>query len=159
MKFKRLPQKELDNLQEDFISYLVVNGITADDWEVLLKSDVEKADGLIDSFSDVVYAKVMEKIEYVDHRTKNEIKVFYLGEKEIEMIGIEIEDESLSFLESSSIEKLAKGEYKGEVKLFKQVKPYSSEREIEVFEMLEKGCFVVDARMFNIMKHLASNLE
>ena len=50
MKYRRLTLEELKPLENEFIDFLVVNGVIADDWEQLLANDVEKSNQIIDAF-------------------------------------------------------------------------------------------------------------
>ena len=45
-KYRRLTIEELQNLEKEFISFLVVNGIPSEDWEQI-KKDEAKSQGLI----------------------------------------------------------------------------------------------------------------
>ena len=41
-KYRLLTQDELNELEHEFINYLVLNGITAEDWEDIKKSKQER---------------------------------------------------------------------------------------------------------------------
>ena len=59
MKYRRLTLEELEPLENEFIDFLVVNGIIADDWRHLLAHDLEKSNQIIDAFSEVVFEGIM----------------------------------------------------------------------------------------------------
>ena len=50
-KYRRLTVEELDEMQQEFIHYLVANGIEAKDWKRLKEKDESQAQLWIDSFS------------------------------------------------------------------------------------------------------------
>ena len=58
MKYRRLNEAELKDLEQDFIRFLASNQVTADDWKKLKDSKSDQADGLIGLFSDQVFDKV-----------------------------------------------------------------------------------------------------
>ncbi|MGB0431158.1 MAG: DUF6495 family protein, partial [Bacteroidia bacterium] len=90
MKFERLPQPELKKLEKEFVQFLASNTITADDWVKIKSESTEKADELIDMFSDIVYQKVLEKVEYLEFRIPNDIKTFRCQKDKIVLMGMAI---------------------------------------------------------------------
>ena len=77
MRFRRLTEEELEPLQEDFVQFLASNQITAKEWLEMKANNLEKVHDLIDLFSDIVLEKVFGSLEYLQHRTKDTIRVFY----------------------------------------------------------------------------------
>ena len=69
MKYRRLTLEELKPLENEFIDFLVVNGVIADDWEQLLANDVEKSNQIIDAFSEVVFEGIMRKTQFLEFRS------------------------------------------------------------------------------------------
>ena len=51
-KYRELTTLELKELEKEFIDYLIVNGITADDWVKIKEEQQEKAEDIITLFSD-----------------------------------------------------------------------------------------------------------
>ena len=54
MKYTRIPSDELEKLEDEFVNFLVVNGITADDWVAIKENEPMNAAEIVDQFSDVV---------------------------------------------------------------------------------------------------------
>ena len=96
MKFERLSNNELQSLEKEFIQFLVVNGIVAADWEKIKKEDAKKAEKLIELFSDMVWAKSLEKIKFLEHRTPTSIKVFNCKKEMIELIGVDADHQAFN---------------------------------------------------------------
>ncbi|MEY2924715.1 MAG: hypothetical protein RLZZ337_1263, partial [Bacteroidota bacterium] len=48
LKYERLAQEELEKLQDDFVNFLVVNGITADDWVSIKENEPLNADQIVE---------------------------------------------------------------------------------------------------------------
>ena len=87
-KYRLLTHQELIEMKQDFINYLVVNGITSDEWKNLLETDKEKAQHIIDLFSDVVFEKILRGVNFVLRTSKKEIIAFHCMEETIEMCGL-----------------------------------------------------------------------
>ncbi|MDB9939256.1 DUF6495 family protein, partial [Cyclobacteriaceae bacterium] len=88
MKYRRLTLEELEPLENEFIDFLVVNGVIADDWEQLLANDVEKSNQIIDAFSEVVFEGIMRKTQFLEYRSKGELITFSCMADLIYMAGI-----------------------------------------------------------------------
>ena len=149
-KYRRLTVEELDEMQQEFIHYLVANGIEAKDWEQLKEKDESQAQLWIDSFSDVVIQKVLEGVKYIEHRTSNESKLFECLPDEIRLIGLRSEEVDL--LDSQEL--AAASLNPGKVELFKGVKKYSKKREDELFELLQSGGEISDGKMYLLLKQM-----
>jgi len=52
--FRKLTEAELEELKEEFVQYLVANGVDADLWEQIKKDEPEKSNLFVQQFSDVV---------------------------------------------------------------------------------------------------------
>lgn len=152
MKFRRLTSEELNELEKEFVQFLVSNGITADDWVALKASDIDKANKLIDTFSDIVLEKVLGKIEYLEKREKTNVLFFKASAKEFVIIGLSSTDTSIDLTQSASIEKLSQGATN--VQIFKTSQKYTKSREEEVFALTRGGALVTDDRIFNLLKEL-----
>ena len=96
MKYRRLSTKELNELEKEFIDFLIVNGITADVWVDLKAEDKVKTDSIIDSFSDVVFEGVLRKVKYLDFITPTSVKCFQCLENEMVLVGLDSEKSSIN---------------------------------------------------------------
>lgn len=162
MKFKRLPDTELKKLEKDFVQFLVSNTITADDWEKLKTSDKTKVEELIDLFSDIVYQKVMEKIEYLEFRSVSDIKSFKCGKEEIELIMIQVNESlGLDLRKPNELKKLEHhpNTIAENVKLLSASKKYNPSREEEVFNIMNNGAVKTDSTMFLLLENLYKKIK
>ena len=141
MKFRRLDKEELQEMEPEFIRFLAANTITGDDWEKLKVENLEKAEGLIDIFSDIVFENILKKIEYLEIKTPNDLRTFHCEAEKIKMIGLKINGESsVDFTKNQdptqimSLLRLSNAK----LQLYKGEKSYAKEREVELFELMEQ---------------------
>jgi cag pathogenicity island protein 24 len=153
MRFRRLTIEELDSLEEDFVQFLAASHITAKEWVSLKESLSEKVEELIDMFSDIVLEKVFSNIEYLQHRTKNTVRVFYCQEDQITMTGLQISDPNKDLTNPDHLAVLSNpNSIEGAVKVFQVNKAYATERPDEVFSMMYKdGCQTAPKGMFDVL--------
>ena len=146
-KYRELTTLELKELEKEFIDYLIVNGITADDWVKIKEEQQEKAEDIITLFSDVILEGVLRKVRFLEYRSKSDIKAFQcLGEKMI-LMGMSTEDEAIDFTDDSVFQNADLNNGKG-VKVYTSEKAYSLTREEELFQMIQSGCHISDGQSF-----------
>lgn len=153
-KYRLLTHQELIEMKQDFINYLVVNGITSDEWKNLLVTDKEKAQHIIDLFSDVVFEKILRGVNFVLRTSKKEIIAFHCMEETIEMCGLVAGEElDVDFTNHEVIAALIANPVKG-LETINAEKPYSKTRELEIFELTENGGLISDGNVFNALKSI-----
>ncbi|MGH1339069.1 MAG: DUF6495 family protein [Aureispira sp.] len=153
MRFRRLKKEELEALEEDFVQFLASNHITAKEWTALKASENEKVYELLDVFSDIVFEKIYSKVDYLQHRTKDTVRVFHCQEDKIVMTGLRISDATRDLTQPEDIAILADAsQLQGPVKIFQIEKAYSKERAEEIFLMIEKDrCQPAPRSMFDAL--------
>jgi hypothetical protein len=151
MKYKRLGAEELDALEKEFITFLSSAQITGSDWEKMKKNESGKAEELIDVFSDLVYEKVMGKINYLEFRNKKELNIFHFEKDKISLAGLRVKDNSQIDLLAVDVFKDWNDKNTDEITVLRTEKFYVKERGVEIFEMLEEGCYITDDKLFKVI--------
>ena len=147
MKYRVLTLAELEELEKEFIDYLVVNGITADDWIQIKKDEAHKADKIIGLFSDVVFEGVMRKVQFLDIITPKSVKTFQcLGDKMV-LVGLDADPSSTVDFISQSLSGIQQ-ESGDLLSVYTSEKVYTEEREIELFKMTQLGAVISDGHYF-----------
>lgn len=124
MKYVRLSKSELEELQKEFIDFLVVNGITAEDWIAIKENEPVNADEIINQFSDVVWEGVLRGVQYLKKIEKETAYYFKTDKEDISLIRVvKVGDRAEQHTAS---------------------KKYIKTRELEIFEMIENGCTISD---------------
>lgn len=140
MKYARLPLTDLKDLEKEFIDFLAVNGIPADDWEKMKKEDLDTVEGIIDQFSDVIWEGVLRKTELVELRRKDTLTVCKVVEGELSTLVIKTYDENIDLTQADEIETaLADLEnYEVNLRVDKITKPATE----QLFELLQIGFYI-----------------
>ena len=148
MKYRRLSNEELAELEDDFVKFLAANTVTADDWEKIKKEDPDKTEGLINMFSDIVFEQIMTNIELLEHRSKEEITYLRFKQDKIEMIGVKLDGESdIDFTNLEDAQVMIEKAQKAKVGL----SVYSADKEMqaesrnqEIFRYLKSGSMICE---------------
>lgn len=149
-KYRMLSLQELEELKEEFIEFLIVNGIAAEDWERMKSTQKEKSEIILELFSDAVLENVLRKINFIEHRTKNEIRIIQcLSESQV-LVGIEVPQElGIDCTDPNSFNETKEFNLQG-VKVFTTSKAYLKPREDEIFDLLESGGLITNDRLFKL---------
>ena len=152
MKYRILTTEELEELKEEFIQYLVSNTVTADDWVKIKDTEVEKAEKLIELFSDQVLDKALTNIKFLEHRESKNLMLFHCTKESIDMIGLSVDENSeLDLTEISNMGGIPEND---SINVFKTSKKYSKNREEEIFDMLNNGCLTTDEKLYETLMNL-----
>ena len=147
-KYRSLTHEELESMEKEFIDFLVLNGITGEDWEKLKKENPENAEGICDAFSDVVFTKILKKCRYIESYTPKHLVAIFCDEKKMHLQGLEAPaDSSVNFTNKDEFEKLKNNPPAG-IQRIKSEKEYSQEREMEIWNMLNNGFFISDQKLY-----------
>lgn len=144
-KYSLLTTEELKSLEKEFIDFLVVNGITGDDWVKLKEKNPEKASKMTETFSDVVWESILRKTMYLEHYSTRSIKCFQCLADTVVLVGM---DSEITDLTETDFHLLTPQEYPEDVKVYTTEKSYSKIREQELFDMLNWGCLRSDGSLF-----------
>ena len=160
MKYRKLTLEELKELKEDFIQFLSANGIPGPDWEKMKQDEPEKAEKLIELFSDIIFDKTLEKVEYLEFKTPQDIKTFHCLKHKIVMNGLFVEGKSdIDFTETQDPEEMSQLLAKGgaRLKIYTAQKKYHPTRKDELFKMMENGALISrDGALFKTLESLKS---
>lgn len=146
-KYRELDQEELQAFEKEFVEFLVINSITADDWVNIKKDEPERAHKIITLFSDVIFEKLMRQTQYLIKRSSQNIACFHYQADQAVLVGVETSDENIDLLAINSQSKIpTEG-----VNIYTSTKAYQKQREIEMFEMLNNGAEISDGKLYKTL--------
>ncbi|MDG1697500.1 MAG: DUF6495 family protein [Polaribacter sp.] len=153
MKYRQLTKEQFESLHEDFARFLATQSIDVIEWNQIKKEKPKVAEEEMNVFSDVVWDDVLTKTNYIEHFSKTSVNLFKCDEKEIHRIVIEI-NWDINLLEQEGFEWLMKNPMDNSVEIFKGSKPYNSERNTEIFDLIEKGSSISKGEIFQYFNQL-----
>lgn len=149
-KYRALTTEELHELEKEFVDFLVVNGITADQWVKIKEEDKPAAEDMIVLFSDVVMEGVLRNIQYLEFRTRDDIKTFQCLSEKIVLVGIRSDNPDVNFLDDGFLQTALQSPPKG-IEVYTTYKGYKEDRQQELFRMIKSGCQVSDGKLFKAL--------
>ena len=158
MKYRKLTKQELETLEAEFIRFLASNTVTAADWENIKKESPEKAEHLIEMFSDIVIGQTLERISYLDIKRPKDVRSYYCKKDKIYMKGIFIDGKTDQVFDTNEIPEKMFSKLQNtdvELKVFKAEREYKERREMELFRLLEQGALISkDGHLYNLLSQL-----
>lgn len=152
MKYRILSDIELKELENDFKHFLIANSVYDDEWKKLNQNNDKRVIELIEKFSDIVVEKALANVKFLEFIAKDSISTFFCAKNEMILIGIECKRKEIDFTKQPF------DLIKGDLIIYKTVKPYKKKREEEIFELLESGCSLIQEEQFKRMD-MAYNLS
>lgn len=151
MKYRRLTIEELQELEDEFVKYLVINSVTADDWVKIKEDEPEKAERLVELFSDAVFERILQNAKFMDYRSSKELYSYQCLPGKIVLVGMTAKAGSEADFSDPGFIKKAASQNAGDIKVFTTEKNYTKKRELELFDMLQKGCEISDGNLFKTL--------
>lgn len=153
-KYRVLNSVELEALEDDFVKFLVLNGITAQDWISIKESQPLVTNGLIEAFSDVVFEGIIRKTEYLEYADKSGLKVFKCADEKITLTGLDhLSSEDIDYNDFEKLS-IAISNHPDRFTIYKTSKPYNPNRGTEIFKMISSGAVATDSKLFELLEKL-----
>lgn len=146
MKYRKLDKTELEPLRDEFVNFLASNTVTAQDWENIKSEEPDKAERLIEMFSDLVFEKVLAKVRLLEIRTPHTWQFLKIMEDSVEMRGMFFENVigfDITQIESAEdIKAFFASNPDSSIKIVNAFKNFEHSREEEVFDWIKKGALI-----------------
>lgn len=153
MIYRQLTKEQFENLHNEFAHFLASQSIDVNEWNQIKKEKPEIAEEEMNIFSDIVWDDVLSKTNYVEHFSKTSANLFKCDENEIHRIVIKV-NWDINLHEQKGLEWLLKNPLDNSVEIFKGSKPYKTEKNIEIFELIEKGSSISKGEIFEFFYNI-----
>lgn len=144
MKYRRLTKDELESLTDEFVKFMIVNGIDAKEWLRIKGDEPVKAIQMIDLFSDFIFDGIVRKVKNIDYFDEAGVKLFKCDEDVIHLISIE-SDKPVKKVEDW--EEIIQSKSKS-CTFIRTSKAYKPDRNTEIFRMIRAGGNISDGKWF-----------
>jgi carboxylesterase type B len=153
MKYRQLTKEQFESLHEEFALFLATQSIDVKEWNELKKEKPQVAEDEMNVFSDVVWDDVLNKTKYLEHFSKQSVNLFKCDKNEIHRIFVKI-NKDINLLEQEGFEWLLSNPTDAAVEYFNGTKKYASERNTEIFDLIEKGSAIAKGELYEYFSQL-----
>ena len=155
MKYRQLTKEQFESLHQEFARFLASQSIDIKEWNQIKKEKPHIAEEEMNIFSDVVWDDVLTKTNYIEHFSETSANLFKCEKTKIHRIAIKV-NKKINILEQKGFEWLIKNSTDATVEIFKGSKPYNTERNLEIFDLIEKGSVISKGEIFKYFNQLIS---
>lgn len=148
MKYRLLTKEQFTSLHQEFATFLAVQEIDKNEWDMIKIHQPEKVDAFLQQFSDLVWEDVLNKTQYLEHVSKDSLNLFFCGEKTMERIVVRIEKTGINLLDQDDFNWFLDNSNSKDIQYFKGKKEYRQSRNLELFKLIEEGCSLSDGKIF-----------
>lgn len=157
MKYRQLSKEQFEALHKEFAQFLATQQIDIKEWNEIKKTKPEVADEELNLFSDVVWDDALTKTKYLEHFSKQNINLFKCNEREILRIVVNVSKQDFDFLNDNDYQWFIDNTNDASVEFMKGAKKYSKERNMELFDLIEKGSVISNGKLYEALLQLISN--
>ncbi|MCB7479948.1 DUF6495 family protein [Christiangramia sediminis] len=154
MKYARLTKEQLEEMHQEFINFLATQSITADEWEKIKKEKPEAAEEELDIFSDLIWEGVLNKVEYLEHFSPNQIFLFHISTATIELIAIKIENEAIDITTREGYQWLQTNLMDDAVNIYTSTRAISVDRNKDIFALIKQGANITQGELYAFFQNV-----
>jgi len=159
MKYRQLSKEQFEALHKEFAQFLASQQVDVKEWTAIKKEKPEMAEEELNLFSDLVWDDGLTKTKYLEHFSKQNINLFKCSEKEISRVVVQINKPNFDFFNETDYEWFIDNTNDDSIQFLKGTKKYSKERNLELFDLVEKGSVISDGKLFENLQLLISSKE
>lgn len=154
MKYTRLSKEQLEELHTEFINFLATQSIDAKEWDTLKKEKPEVAEAEIDVFSDMIWEGVLNKVEFLEHFSKDQIHLFHLTAEKMHLIAIKVNNPEIDLLTKEGYTWLQKNLMDDSVSFFNAKKEYNEDKNLDKFKLIKEGSQITKGDLYSYFAKL-----
>lgn len=146
-------------VEDDFSNYLYDHGFNQFEWRVLQDQNSDQALSLLGEYSDQLFDRMVKDVKYLEFRSDRHLRVIECHKDYMVSIGIELPERSI--IDLTNIESLKEVDPNEQYpyKCFKEKRPYNTDRDQDIFDLIESGCYVVDSFVFEQLNLLRVSFQ
>lgn len=154
MKYTLLTKEQFENLHHEFAVFLASQQIDAKEWEKIKTEKPTIALEEMQLFSDIVWENVLTKVNYIEHISSQHLNLFKCEIDTISRIYIKIELIEIDLTTANGLDWLINNLKDERVQIFRGSKVYLSDRNEEIFKLIEKGSNITNGKLYKVLIQL-----
>ena len=155
MKYRKLTKEQFESLHQEFAQFLATQKIDVDEWNKMKSQNSVLVEDELSIFSDMVWEDVLNKVEYLEHFSQKSVNLFKCEKEAIYRIVITI-NKDIDLLSEEGYKWLLENPKDKVVDYLKGSKVYSKEKNIEIFNLIEKGSQISRGELYEFFNRLTS---
>ena len=159
MKYERLTREQLEELTDEFSRFLATQGIDADEWQKIKQEKPKAAEEELDIFSDLVWEGVLNKVDYLEHFSPDQIFLFKFNEHQIHLIGIKVKHPNVDLNTKEGYQWLKDNLLDDEVEMYTSSKALHEDRNKDIFALIKQGAAITKGELYDYFERIITRIE
>ena len=101
VKYHKLSEAQFNEMHKEFAVFLATQSITKKDWNIIKSDKPELLDNYFNSFSDLVWDKILSDCKYLEYSNSDQLYLFHTKKRLIDVLILKI-DPNLADLNTSN---------------------------------------------------------
>lgn len=156
MKYARLTKEQLEEMHKEFSTFLATQGIDEKEWTEIKTKKPKLAEEQIDIFSDLVWEKVLLKVNFLEHFSKQQMFLFKINEFEISLIALKVDNPGIDLTTPEGYQWLRSNLKDDQVTLYTSTKPIEEERNSDIFALIKQGANITKGELYSYFEKIVS---
>jgi hypothetical protein len=148
MKYTRLTKQQLEELHQEFINFLATQSITGTEWEMIKLNRPQVAEEELDVFSDLVWEGVLQKVQYLENISEQQMHLFYLPEKEMKLISVKVMNPKIDLRTDEGFNWFKKNWQSDFVEYLVASKAYTDDKNLDKFKLIQQGAVITKGELY-----------
>ena len=157
MKYARLTKEQFDEMHQEFINFLATQSITAEEWKEIKVSKPEVAEKELDLFSDLIWEGVLNKVEYLEHFSQNQMFLFQITESDMKLIAIKVLNEDVDIMTRAGYTWLQKNLMDDLVDIYTSTKTIQEDRNKDIFALIQQGANITKGDLYQYFEEVVAD--
>lgn len=154
MKYARLTKEQFEEMHQEFINFLATQSITAEEWEKIKKDKPDVAEEELDIFSDLIWEGVLNKVEYLEHFSPDQIFLFHITETTINLIAVKVENEAVDITTREGYQWLQTNLMNEMVNIYTSTKALTDDRNKDIFALIQQGANITQGELYGYFDNI-----
>lgn len=156
MKYRQLSKEQFEALHKEFAQFLATQQIDEKEWSIIKENKPDMAQEELNLFSDLVWDDALTKTKYLEHFSKQSANLFKCEQSSISRMVVQVKKPEFDFFNDNDYKWFIDNTNDPSVQFLKGEKKYSKERNMELFELVEKGSVISDGKLYENLQLLIS---
>ncbi|MDT0686505.1 DUF6495 family protein [Autumnicola psychrophila] len=148
MKYSRLTKEQFEEMHQEFINFLATQSITAEEWKDIKVNKPEVAEKELDLFSDLIWEGVLNKVEYLEHFSPNQMFMFHITAATINLIAVKVESQEIDITSKTGYNWLRSNLMDDSVTIYTSTKAMSDDRNKDIFALIRQGANITKGDLY-----------
>jgi hypothetical protein len=148
MKYTRLTKEQLEELNQEFSTFLATQSIDKREWDAIKAEKPEVAEQELDVFSDLIWEGVLSRAEFLEHFSKNHIFLFHSFDTYVQSIVLKSLVPEVDFLTTEGLQWLSDNMFTEKIEMRVGKKEFTEERNVSLFALIQQGAILSDGQLY-----------